>query len=281
MSVTQRLPIILHAHLFKNAGTTLDWALARSFGAAFLDHRDDDAMRGNPAYLAALIDEWCALSALSSHWLPLPVVSTARRAVYPIVLLRDPVLRMASVYAFERRQAVEHPGTQRARTATFRDYVAWRLSPQTGPVLRNYQLRMLSGTYPGTDDQTQAEAARSTLAALPVIGLVERFDETMVLLEHWLGELFPTLDLAYVAQNVTGAGPRQDAEARAEVEVQLGELREQALAANRGDDALYREARERFAAQWAALPDAERRLEAFRARCRVLDAAASSGSTVP
>ena len=37
--------VILHGHIFKNAGTTLDWALKRSFGKAFVDHRRDDQMR--------------------------------------------------------------------------------------------------------------------------------------------------------------------------------------------------------------------------------------------
>ena len=33
--------VILHYHLFKNAGSTLDWSLQRQFGAGFVDHRDD------------------------------------------------------------------------------------------------------------------------------------------------------------------------------------------------------------------------------------------------
>ena len=38
-------PVILHCHLFKNAGSTLDWSLQRQFGSTFIDHRDGDSMR--------------------------------------------------------------------------------------------------------------------------------------------------------------------------------------------------------------------------------------------
>ena len=38
-------PVILHCHLFKNAGSTLDWSLHKQFGSTFVDHRDGDSMR--------------------------------------------------------------------------------------------------------------------------------------------------------------------------------------------------------------------------------------------
>lgn len=33
--------IILHSHIFKNAGTTFDYSLEKNFGKNFIDHRDD------------------------------------------------------------------------------------------------------------------------------------------------------------------------------------------------------------------------------------------------
>ena len=36
-----RRHVLIHAHLFKNAGTTFDFSLQRSFGEQFVDHRDD------------------------------------------------------------------------------------------------------------------------------------------------------------------------------------------------------------------------------------------------
>ena len=36
-----RRKVIIHKHLFKNAGTTFDWSLHKNFGNDFCDHRDD------------------------------------------------------------------------------------------------------------------------------------------------------------------------------------------------------------------------------------------------
>jgi len=267
-------PILLHAHLFKNAGSSLDWSLARSFDEAFLDHRDDEAMRGNPGYLRSFLVEQRSLAALSSHWLPLPVTPVPGREVFVVALLRDPMLRLRSVYDFERRQDVDHPGTRKARSESLAAYVAWRLQPETGPVIRNYQTRMLSGTFPGDDDRAQFDAARACLDRLTFVGLVERYDESMVLLEALLRPVFPRLDLAYVAQNVTARHdePEDHKAQRASIEGALGSVAEEAIRANAHDQCLYDGVVERFDATWSALPQARDRLVDFRRRCEALAA---------
>ena len=268
-----RRPVLLHLHLFKNAGTTFDWSLERHFGHAFCEHRDDAAMRGQPGYLRRSLEADSGLRSLSSHWLPMPVLPSELVEPHTVVLLRDPIERMASVYAFERRQAVEHAGTEHARALDFQDYVRWRLEPGTGPVIRNYQMRMLAGNHPGPDNDAQLEVARSTLRREVHGGLVHRYDESMCLLEHELGEAFPGLDLAYRRQNVSNPGDgRSAAERRRAVEEQLGDLCDAALAANARDLALLEEAESAFAQRWQALPRREERLAAFRARCDALAA---------
>ena len=50
--------VILHGHIFKNAGTSFDWSLERSFGEAFVDHREDKLMReGRDKHLEAFLTE--------------------------------------------------------------------------------------------------------------------------------------------------------------------------------------------------------------------------------
>ncbi|HDR50798.1 MAG TPA: hypothetical protein ENN90_04130, partial [Mariniphaga anaerophila] len=60
--------VIIHKHLFKNAGTTFDWSLHNNFGTDFCDHRDDEPMRkeGQP-YLIRYLKEHPNIKALSSH----------------------------------------------------------------------------------------------------------------------------------------------------------------------------------------------------------------------
>lgn len=273
MSKDQLRPILLHAHLFKNAGTTLDWSLERSFSDGFCDHRDDANMRGNPEYLAKFLRDNSGLRALSSHWLPFPLPSLRGAVLRPLVLLRHPIERILSVYEFERRQAVDHPGTQRARDGDLQSYVRWRLEERTGPVIRNYQTRMLSGIYPGKGDQLQFERAKQLLDSLPAIGIVERYRESVVLFEQELKEDFPEIDLAFRRQNVRDASDHRTPEERREaVEQDLGELLDPVRDANSLDLTLYELACERFDSDWQSLNSAEALLDQLDSRCQRLGA---------
>lgn len=261
-------PVLVHAHLFKNAGTTFDWSLARHFGSQFCDHRDDAQMRGNPDYLKSFLLEHPQLRAVSSHWLPLPLPQMTERGLHPVIFLRDPIARIASVYAFERRQEVDHPGTRMAREGSLLEYVRWRLEAQTGPVLRNYQTRMLSGEYPGSGTEEQFERALSVLEAIPVVGLVERYRESIVLLEENLGQTFPGIDLAFQRQNVSDEKDRRDiAQRRRDLEAELGDLLAEVLDANRLDLQLYDLAQSRLQEAWEALDRREERLQQLDTRC--------------
>ncbi|MDP5054162.1 MAG: hypothetical protein NWP69_10245 [Congregibacter sp.] len=260
--------VLLHAHLFKNAGTTLDWSLHRSFGAAFCDHRDDAAMRGNSQYLADFLKNNPQIRALSSHWLPLPLPQSQQLRLIPLVLLRDPIERILSVYEFERRQAVDHPGTRKARNADLHSYVRWRLETATGPVIRNYQVRMLSGDYPGPDSDDQLQHALDLLDQLPAFGVVDRYRESMVMFEQALGSRFAELDLSFWRQNVRdSADTRSSQERRSDVEKELGDLLAPVRDANRLDIALYEAACRRFAEHWQQVTDRDSLLAQLDARC--------------
>jgi hypothetical protein len=264
-------PVLLHAHLFKNAGTTFDWSLKRHFGDRFCDHRDDVQMRGNSAYLKRFLEENNELQALSSHWLPLPPPSIEDRRLLPVLFLRDPIERIASVYEFERRQELDHPGTLKARESSFQDYVRWRLEERTGPVIRNYQVRMLSGAYPGDGSEQQFERALALLDALPVVGLVECYRQSIVLIERALTGEFPGLDLSFRPQNVRDASDqRSHRERRASVESRLGPLREAVIAANQYDLRLYAAVKERFQRAWHTLEHAGDWLSDLDQRCALL-----------
>lgn len=261
-------PVLVHAHLFKNAGTTLDWSLGRSFGTGFCDHRDDAQMRGNPEYLADFLTKNSQLRALSSHWLPFPLPCIAGVELHPLVILRDPIERILSVYEFERRQAVDHPGTKKAREGDLQSYVSWRIDVGTGPVIRDYQVRMLSGEYPGKDIESQFQQAITLLESLPAIGLVERYRESAVLFEHALSGAFPELDLSFQRQNVRDSNDqRSPDERRAAVEYQLGDLLQAVRDANSFDIALYDRACKLFEDSWGSLDGSEARLAELDARC--------------
>lgn len=243
--------VIAHGHMFKNAGTTLDWALQRNFGEAFVDHRDGGPMRREgAAYLGPYLAERPWIEALSSHHLCYPMPELPGTTFFLLYLLRHPVERVLSVYNFERRQNTDTPGARNAKRHDLAGYVDWRLEPEAGPTIRDFQTRFLAGRHRPArrpmDDEGYA-VALDTLERVALVGIVERFDESMVVFEHGLRAAFPDIDLAYVRQNVSDRSGRSQASKIEEVADRLGEERYQRLLANnRYDLALYEAAQRRL-----------------------------------
>ncbi len=269
--------IIAHGHIFKNAGSTLDWSLRRSFGDGFLDHRDDERMLGDGTrHLAELVAQQGSLQAISSHHMPgtMPELEGCRFA--QLYLLRHPVERVRSVYAFERQQQSDSLGARTAKRKNFADYVVWRMQPGVPRVIRNYQTLYLAGEhdYPGTAEPGAELFARALdqLQSGALVGIVERYDESMVVLEHQLKDSLPALDLAYVRQNVTPAERTERDPAR--ILAQLGELSDTLISKNSLDLDLYQLAERRLDETIGRIPEFEQRLGEFRARCQLLESGA-------
>jgi len=263
--------ILLHAHMFKNAGSTFDWSLQRCFGTAFVDHRDDEAMRRGAAYLGPYLQQRPRLRALSSHWLTFPLPQLDDVDLHLAMFFRHPLERVRSVYLFERQQeGVSAPGTQRARELGFLDYVRWRLEPGVGPVIRNFHTRYCSGHYLAKDIEQQYEQALATIESTPLVGLVHRYDESVVLFEYHLETVFPDLDLSWKWQNRSVAGTMSGAEKQRAAESELEPVMTELVAANRHDLKLYSQVEARFEKALVQVPDVETRLQELRLRNEAL-----------
>ena len=130
--------VILHGHIFKNAGTTFDWSLRKNFGNSFLDHRQDQLMRQDgSAHLQQLLLDSPQLKAISSHHMTRALPEMAQVRFTQIYLLRHPLLRLRSVYDFERKQRGQTPGSKAAKSKSFRDYVEWRMQQTVAHTIRN------------------------------------------------------------------------------------------------------------------------------------------------
>ncbi len=96
----------------------------------------------------------------------------------------------------------------------------------------------------------------------PFLGLVERYDESIVALEYQLELLGQPLDLAYPgAMNTTVASGKA-----ADLEAGDADLRQQFLAAAALDVQLHRQAGARLEQQLAAIPNLAERLLRFQER---------------
>lgn len=266
--------VLIHCHLFKNAGSTLDWSLRRSFGAGFVGSKDDHAMRQGPEALAAYVRAHPALAALSSHYVqyPMPEVETVR--LWPLVLLRHPIDRIGSVYAFERRRQDATPGAALAKEKTFAEYVEALMHPAANAVVRNFQTRYCCDRHvTNYEPATEAdyEAALHNLRQNPLVGIVDRYDESAVLFEETLRPFFPEIDLAYLSRNVTPGRARTLAERVPAVLARLGpDLSALVEEKNQFDMRLYEAASDLVQERIGATPGFDQKLKAFRRRCRWL-----------
>jgi hypothetical protein len=169
--------IILHYHLFKNAGTSVDAILKRNFGDRWVT-REFPAMNGNNT---ALVEQWIRETpeaiAYSSHTMmgPIPQVDGVR--VISFMLLRDPIERIKSAYRFERTQDADTWGARLAKEHDFEGYVRARLARPGDRQCRNFQTYRLASLVPGAG--TELERAKQALQELTVVGRVEAFDEAM------------------------------------------------------------------------------------------------------
>lgn len=277
--------VILHGHIFKNAGTTLDWSFARSFGDGFLDHRQDQVMiQHGGAHLRDVLQASPDLAVISSHHMPRDLPKLDNVQFQPLYLLRHPLLRLRSAYRFERKQDADTPGAKAAREKSFAEYVSWRMQHDVSRTIRNYQTVYLAGFHRRASNALLAlkcfSDAIETFKTVPLIGLVEEYDASMVVFESVLKQDFPQLDLAYVAQNVTQPKKRAsdtDQEV-ASVLSELGDLAKVVIDENSYDLALYQLVKARLGSQTAAIVDFPGQMEAFNKRCEALRSVTSTVS---
>lgn len=236
--------IIAHYHIFKNAGTTFDALLEENFGEGFCDHRDDESMRqGKSEYLKDYILKHSQLSAISSHHMccPLPVVKGVR--FHPVVFLRHPIERAASVYHFERAQQVETPGAIHAKKYSFRDYVEWRLDLNVAGVIRDYQTKVILGkTGRPRLKLTEADVkeAISELEKRYFTGSVENFDSSLAQLAVYLKNYFCDFDIKYQAKNVNKKNIKMPLPDKlSEIKNELGDVYDRLLESNQCDLILW------------------------------------------
>jgi len=140
---------------------------------------------------------------------PLPSVVNA----FPIVFMRDPIHRAASVYAYERRAPSNVRSSEIAKEGDFRDYVSWCMGQgrqQGSGVIMNYQVTHLSSSsfrnghvYFAEPDVADLEESFQFLSSVPFFGIVEEFEASLRLLENMLAPIWPNFRAENVKENVS------------------------------------------------------------------------------
>jgi GT2 family glycosyltransferase len=274
-------PVIVHCHLFKNAGSTLDWSLQRQFGAGFIDHRDDDKMRRGAAYLKPYLEANKQISAISSHHIRFPLPNSEQLQLLPLISLRHPIDRARSVYDFERRQEANTPGAIHAKKLSFADYVRWRMQPDVAPTIRNFHCSFCTSNFDSTIGEPAYLESLAMLIKTPLLVIVERYDESMVLIEQELEQYFPGIDLSYLRQNETFGREVELVQRIESVFEQLGpELTIEFREKNHWDMKLYENSLAIHGERMGALGNLDSLMADFQARCRLLSVATMPSNAI-
>jgi hypothetical protein len=237
--------VILHYHLFKNAGTSVDRLLEANFGERWVSREFEPR---SPAQHLREVEHWLQVHpqavAFSSHTIELPPPEVPGVRLLPIVLLRHPIDRIASVYAFERRQGGQGFGAVLARNTSLAGYIEVRLSLVHDRQCRDFHVGRLGRMFRASEGH-EVERAMRALHSLPFIGLVEQFDASMERLAALVQPHQPEFHASGIVANSSRDHARPLAERLLQIRDEIGAERYAALlAANARDLALYEAAHE-------------------------------------
>jgi hypothetical protein len=243
---------LIHYHIYKNAGSSIDRLLQQSFGSAWTSFEGRDAADVLPASrLSAFLEKTPTVRAVSSHLARPPLPSPNDKA---IVMLRHPIDRVYSVYAFAQRDPTQ-PDHHRARARSLAEYVRWALdSTDGGVVIRNYQTIHLSQAsfryghiYRACATEADLQEAKDLLAALGVFGLVRRFADSCAAFMRQYRDAIPELRMFDVRENTSQPHHTREADVIERVRTELGpDLYRRLVCTNELDIQLYEWAKARF-----------------------------------
>ena len=191
------------------------------------------------------------------------------------MFLRHPIDRVGSVYAFEHKQNSDSLGARMAKKMTFNEYVQWRMQPDAPITIRNFQTSRcldIPDTIKTFITRRLTEPdyanAKKQIEDMGLLGVVDMYDESMVLFEEYLKPFFPNIDLSYVKQNITSGRKKSLVDRVRSIFNELDfNVINSMLLHNHFDLTLYLEAREVVTNRINDLADFKEKLNHFRSRC--------------
>lgn len=197
--------VILHYHIFKNAGMSIVEMLAHSFGGYFssLDGPKYTDVISNEQ-LMGVIRKDPMIRALSSHQIHYPMPEERGFLFYDICFLRDPIDRIRSMYEYFRER--RFPGevvSEIAHHTTLGGFIS-RLMDEMPWYVSNPQVNMLANGVVN-DEPTGCDLAAATQRMLQMsfLGVVDCFDQSLWAGQLGLRNVFPELTYLPEAVNVS------------------------------------------------------------------------------
>lgn len=277
--------VLLHYHILKNGGASVIEILRRSYWGTFseFDLADRDA-EIKPPDLIAFLERNVRLNALSSHQIFYPIARAPGFLFYDICFLRDPIDRIRSTYDYFRGKPIEDdPIRQLANDLSLGDFVR-KLLEEMPWTINDVQVNLLANGM--VHDQPRGigdlEIATRRMLETSFLGVVDRYNESLVAGQHGVNSVFPGLNYVQAPVN-DSAAPGLTFDQRQEHFRQscdagvYEELRRQ----NAMDFELLRRAREEVRRRFELVPDSEERLRGLKQALEILRARGDQAGEAP
>jgi hypothetical protein len=231
---------ILHYHLFKNAGSSVDKILEENFGSAWTTRE----LFGSESTIPQQVTDWIQSEpdkiAFSSHTAVGPLPQIADTQIIPIIFLRHPFDRLRSAYEFERAQGAQTFGSVLARETSLTGYLRVMMAARGDRSAKNFHVQRLASfaTSPATTELEKAVAAAQSLA---FVGVVDEFERSMQIFANLVRPYLGDLATPHVRENATTGSDSSLSERLAQMRDDIGdETWEKLLQCNSEDLELYR-----------------------------------------
>jgi hypothetical protein len=197
--------VIVHYHIFKNAGSTVEEILRHSFGERFatLETPAGDGLIPN-ADMLRFLDARPALRAFSSHQIRHPLPQAPGCLFFDVCFLRDPIDRIRSIYTYFRQKPnPADPMSELANRAGLGDFVSGMI--RDFPLfVKNVQVNLLACA--GDSDEPEPRdlhLATERMLATSFLGVVDCFGQSVAAGAYALRRVFPELDCDRPPANVS------------------------------------------------------------------------------
>ncbi len=269
--------VIVHYHIFKNGGSTIESILRREFSRNFATLHGaeaSDALDGK--HLASFLRRNPNIAAVSSHHLRYPKPAVRHMVLFDCCFLRHPLDRLDSLYRYLRNLNTPDPLCVRARLLSPGEFFR-QLMNESPHLVSNIQVTQLacSGEFTRPVYQGDLDRAATRFAEMAIPGLVEMFDESLVAAEYFLKPAFPDVTWEYIPQNVTRVpGPRVLSHPQDRDEHLLSrwglDTYEDLVQLNQLDLEFFQIAQKEIRRRISLVPGAAHKIAGFRKRCAQL-----------
>jgi hypothetical protein len=197
--------VILHYHILKNAGATVEEILHNSFRGKFLRFDTPDRDASVPSSdLLPILEKNPHLRAVSSHQIRHPVPVVPGYVFLDLCFLRDPIDRVRSMYDYFRDKPVAgDPVSELANGLGLGEFVA-RVVDEIPWYVTDIQVNLLANGIANDPPEPQdLERALHRMLETSFLGVVDHFNESVAAGQYFLNPIFPELDCAHPPVNVS------------------------------------------------------------------------------